>query len=129
LRPVHGWWWPGRQVFVVVPCLVLAVAWWAGRVPAVRPWVVAAGVVGAVNWMWLVVEVLRRRRTLIVDFEATSNPIYRATRAVLPDGRAPSLRDGVLLALWLVGLAVAAAVAAGFVRRGRRPWRASTRVP
>ena len=37
---MHGWWWPGRQVVVVVPCLVLAVAWWAGRVRAVRPWVV-----------------------------------------------------------------------------------------
>jgi NADPH-dependent 2,4-dienoyl-CoA reductase/sulfur reductase-like enzyme len=40
---MHGWWWPGRQVVVVVPCVVLAVAWWAGRVRTARPWVAAAG--------------------------------------------------------------------------------------
>jgi hypothetical protein len=61
---MHGWWWPGRQVVVVAPCLVLAVAWWAGRVRAVRPWVAVTGVVGAVNWAWpvaLAVRTTRRR--------------------------------------------------------------------
>ena len=33
---MHGWWWPGRQVVVVVPCLVLAVAWWVARARAAR---------------------------------------------------------------------------------------------
>jgi hypothetical protein len=118
---MHGWWWPGRQVVVVVPCLVLAVAWWAGRAPAVRPWIAAAGVVGALEWGWLVVEVLRRRRTLIVDFEATADPLYRAWRTVLPDGRSPSLRDGVLLVGWLAALAVVALLAARRVSPRRRP--------
>src|SRR5690606_14546763 len=59
---MHGWWWPGRQVVVVVPCLVLAVAWWAGRVRAVRPVVAMCGAVGAWTWAWLVVEVLDGRR-------------------------------------------------------------------
>jgi hypothetical protein len=118
---MHGWWWPGRQVVVVVPCLVLAVAWWAGRAPAVRPWIAAAGVVGALEWGWLVVEVLRRRRTLIVDFEATADPLYRAWRTVLPDGRSPSLRDGVLLVGWLGALAVAALLAGRRVSPRRRP--------
>ena len=118
---MHGWWWPGRQVVVVVPCLVLAVAWWAGRVPAVRPWIAVAGVVGAVNWGWLVVEVRRRQRTLIVDFESTTNPLYRGWRAVLPDGRTPTARDGVLLGIWLAGLGLAAIVAARRVSSRRRP--------
>jgi len=118
---MHGWWWPGRQVVVVVPCLVLAVAWWAGRAPALRPWIAAAGVVGALEWGWLVVEVLLRRRTLIVDFEATADPLYRAWRTVLPDGRSPSLRDVVLLVGWLGGLAVAALLAVRRVSPGRPP--------
>src|SRR5690606_16295828 len=86
---MHGWWWPGRQVVVVVPCLVLAVAWWAGRVRAVRPVVAMCGAVGAWTWAWLVVEVLDGRRTLVVDFESTANPLYRLLRALLPDYRSP----------------------------------------
>jgi hypothetical protein len=105
---MHGWWWPGRQVVVVVPCLVLAVAWWAGRVREVRPWVAAAGVVGVVNWVWLVAEVLDRRRTLIVDFESTANPLYRVARAVLPDYRSPGVGDWVVQAVWIAGLALVA---------------------
>lgn len=112
---MHGWWWPGRQTVVVVPCLVLVVAWWAGQLPLHRAWrawsLGVAGVVGAVGWLWLVVEALQRRRTLIVDFEATANPLYRAWRALLPDYRHPGLDDWLLQALWLVvlvGLAVAA---------------------
>jgi hypothetical protein len=123
---MHGWWWPGRQVVVVVPCLVLAVAWWAGRAPSVRPWIAVAGVVGALEWGWLVVEVLRGRRTLIVDFESTADPVYRAWRTVLPDGRSPSLRDVILLVCWLGGLAVAAVVAARRVSPRRLPQREPT---
>jgi hypothetical protein len=114
---MHGWWWPGRQVVVVVPCLVLAVAWWAGRVRAARPAVMLAGVVGAVSWLWLVAEVLAKRLTLVVDFEATSNPLYRAWRLLLPDYRHPDLGDWLLQAVWLVALGAAALAAAGFVRR------------
>jgi hypothetical protein len=118
---MHGWWWPGRQVVVVVPCVVLAVAWWAGRVRAVRPWVAVAGVIGALNWAWLVVEVLDRRRTLIVDFESTANPVYRALHAVLPDYRSPGVGDWVLQALWLAGLVAVAALAVQAFRPMRRP--------
>lgn len=118
---MHGWWWPGRQVVVVVPCLVLVVAWWAGKVRRVRPWVAVAGVVGAFNWAWLVVEVLDRRRTLIVDFETTTNPVYRALRAVLPDYRSPGTSDWVLQALWFVALGLAVALALRSTRRPSRP--------
>src|SRR4029450_3506110 len=41
---MHGWWWPGRQVVVVAPCLVLAIAWWAGTSRAVRGALAVAGV-------------------------------------------------------------------------------------
>jgi hypothetical protein len=115
---MHGWWWPGRQVVVVTPCLVLAVAWWAGRVRSVRPLVAAAGVVGAWNWGWLLAEVLDRRRTLVIDFEATANPVYRAWRLLLPDYRSPGAGDWVLQAVWLAALAAVVVVS---LRPARRP--------
>ena len=118
---MHGWWWPGRQVVVVVPCLVLAVAWWAGRVRAVRPWVAVAGLVGALNWAWLVAEVLDRRRTLIVDFETTGNPLYRAARALLPDYRSPGAGDWLLQGLWFAALAAVTVLALRPVRRPSHP--------
>ncbi|HYZ99814.1 MAG TPA: hypothetical protein VE575_13735, partial [Acidimicrobiales bacterium] len=106
---MHGWWWPGRQVVVVVPCLVLAVAWWAGRLRVVRAAVAAAAAFGALAWGWLVVEVLARRSTLVVDFETTTNPAYRAWRALLPDYRNPDTGDWLVQAVWLVVLGALAA--------------------
>lgn len=102
---MHGWWWPGRQVVVVVPCVVLAVAWWvAGLGVAARRALAGLGAVGAVAWAWLVVEALDHRLTLIVDFERTRNPLYRAWRAVLPDYRTVTTATWVLQALWLAAL-------------------------
>ena len=115
---MHGWWWPGRQVVVVVPCLVLAVAWWAAQSRVGRILVAATAAFGVVVWTWLVVEVLTGRRTLIVDFEQTANPLYRVWRAVLPDYRHPSVDDWVLQAVWLAVLAVAVVVA---LRSARSP--------
>ena len=124
---MHGWWWPGRQVVVVVPCLVLAVAWWAGRVRAVRGLVAAAAAWGTVLWAWLVAEVLAGRHTLIVDFERTGDPLYRAWRAVLPDYRNPGLDDWLRQAAWFAVLAAAVTWAwwadgraSGGVNPGRR---------
>ncbi len=119
---MHGWWWPGRQVVVVLPCLVLAVAWWAAQARRVLPIVVAAGLIGAVNWLWLAVEVLRLRLRLIVDFADTSNPLVRGFRVLLPDDRAPTLRDTVLTVAWVAVLAAVAAAAVRLTPGGaRRP--------
>jgi hypothetical protein len=115
---MHGWWWPGRQVVVVAPCLVLAVAWWAARVRVARALVAAGAAFGVLAWGWLVVEVLDRRRTLIVDFEGTRNPLYRAWHAVLPDYRDGGLDDWALQAVWLAVLAGAVVIA---LRRERTP--------
>ena len=83
---MHGWWWPGRQVRRrLVPCIVLAVAWFADQVrrrrrlisrsgrdvesvDALGPWwwsaVACRGGPSpwspASCWSWLLVEVLRR---------------------------------------------------------------------
>ena len=131
---MHGWWWPGRQTVVILPCVVLAVAWWAGRVAAMRPAVAVAGVLGALSWMWLVVEARRGDLTLVVDFATTRNPVFRALHAVLPDYRHPDSGDWLLQGAWLVGLGAVAAVAA-FGPRFARPrstietTRSATHVP
>lgn len=84
---MHGWWWPGRQVVVVLPVAVVAVAMLADRRRGVR-WLALGGcLVGIFNWVWLVVEASTGRRTLIVDFEETANPVYQAWSARLPDHR------------------------------------------
>lgn len=104
---MHGWWFPGRQVVVVLPLTALAVLVFAA---GSRGWAVAtagAGTLGVLTWAWLVVEGRLGRLTMIVDFAATSNPWLRAWRVLLPDhlrgGAWPGLRDaawvGVLAAL------------------------------
>lgn len=105
---MHGWWWPGRQVVVVLPCLVLATAWWVGRVRAALPWLVGAAIAGMVLWAWLIVEVLRGDLRLIIDFADTSNPLYRGWRLVLPDLRAGGAAAGVVRWLWTAAFAVLA---------------------
>jgi hypothetical protein len=119
---MHGWWWPGRQTVVVLPCVVLIVAWWVGRLRSggsaalptthglhqnkVLVAVAALGALGVVLWGWLVLEVRQLRLRLIVDFEATRDPLYRAWSNVLPDLRQG---DEVLLLVWVVALAALAA--------------------
>ena len=105
---MHGWWWPGRQVVVIVPLLVLATAWWVDRHPPARPALAVAAVAGFVLWGWLLVEVLQERITLIVDFEDTRDPLARAWRALLPDYRRPGERTWALQAVWLAVLALVA---------------------
>jgi hypothetical protein len=82
---MHGWWWPGRQIVVVAPVLILAVAWWVDSVRPARIWLVVSGAIGVATYVWLVVEGSLGRITWIVDFFETTNPLYRAWRTVLPD--------------------------------------------
>jgi len=114
---MHGWWWPGRQVVVVLPCAVLAVAWWAARYRPAQILVAIGGVVGAITFAWLTVEVLTGNLTLIVDFERTTNPIVRGLRELLPDGRLVPGGTDLLRVGWAIALA---ALAAWGVRTARR---------
>jgi hypothetical protein len=132
---MHGWWWPGRQVVVVVPCLVLAIAWWVGYLGTtsvgrrVGALLAGAALFGLVGWGWLIAEVLDRRRTLVYDFESTTNPLYRGWRALLPDYRDPGAGDWLLQAAWIGALATVAVVAVvavgppAAIRRSRPPAR------
>ena len=84
---MHGWWWPGRQVVAALPAAVVAVAMLADGRRGLR-WLALGGcLIGVFNWVWLVVEASTGRRTLIVDFEQTANPVYQAWSTLLPDHR------------------------------------------
>ena len=63
-----------------------------------------------VSWLWLVVEASTDRRTLIVDFESTANPLYQAWRWLLPDLRAMGTADLIGTGFWAIVLAVLVAV-------------------
>jgi hypothetical protein len=122
---MHGWWWPGRQTVVVLPCVVLITAWWVGNLPrsvtsarTLEPagWsqnrvvavIAGLGAVGVLFWGWLVREVVQGRLRLIIEFEATRDPLYRAWRHVLPDLRLSNGSTPVLMAAWVLALAALA---------------------
>jgi hypothetical protein len=115
---MHGWWFAGRQVVVVLPLAALAVAWWTGRDRRRRRLLAVAGGVGVLALAWLVAEGAGGRVTWAVDFAATTNPLYRAWRLALPDYLAMSWRTWALHGAWLVALAAWAVVAA-LPRQGR----------
>lgn len=107
---MHGWWWPGRQVVVIVPVLVALIAALVDRVGPLWWSAVVGCVLAAFGWMWLVVEASTGRRTLVVDFFDTSNPWYRAWSALLPDHQRFAATDVVATIAWtlvLAGLAAA----------------------
>jgi hypothetical protein len=88
---------------------VLAVAWWVSELRApvarlVRTALVVLTAAGVAMWGWLLVDVVARRVTLVVDFERTRAPLYRAWRVLLPDYRNPTSATVALTAVWLVGL-------------------------
>jgi hypothetical protein len=109
---MHGWWFAGRQVVVVLPLAALAVAWWTGRDRRRRVLLVVAALSGVLAQLWLVAEGAAGRVTWAVDATATANPLYRAWRLVLPDYLAMSWWTWVLHAAWLLALAVWAVAAA-----------------
>ena len=110
---MHGFWWPGRQVVVILPALVLATAWWLGETSMFRPRtpvvaVAVAATVGLITWAWLLVEVLQRRASVIFEFETTRNPIYRLWQHLLPDYRRLAADDWALHGAWIVAMGMLA---------------------
>jgi hypothetical protein len=110
---MHGFWWSGRQVVVVLPLAVLAIARWG---PSDR-WLVAGGAAGALTYAWVAVEGLAGRLTWVVDPWRTTAPAMRALRPLLPDLAHPGWLDEVRWVLW-IAVAVAL-VASGWRRRGQ----------
>jgi hypothetical protein len=108
---MHGWWFPGRQVVVVLPLAALGIAWWVGRRRRRRLALAAAGGLGLLAYGWLVFEGATGRVTWVIDFAATANPAYRAWRLLLPDYLAMTWWTWPLHVTWLLALAAGAAAA------------------
>jgi hypothetical protein len=101
---MHGWWWPGRQLVVVLPLAVITVAIAVEVSSALRVLFVIAAAVGFVTWVWITIEAISRRRVLVVDFDRTGNPWVQLLRPLLPDGRTPTAADSALLFVWSVAV-------------------------
>jgi hypothetical protein len=107
---MQGWWWPGRQVVVVLPAAVLALAWWAGTVAGRRGVLVTglAGLAGAATFAQVAAEGRAHRLNWVVDFATTHAPVHRALSPLLPDWLHPDPSSWPLHAAWLAVLAVVA---------------------
>lgn len=114
---MHGWWAPGRQVVVVLPLAVVAVAAWAGESRRRVAAVAGLGALGILAYAYLTVEALSRRLTIVVDFFETSNPLYGAWSLLLPDYRDVTAATWALHGVWI---AIAAAAAWWGLRSSRR---------
>ena len=106
---MHGWWWPGRQLVVVLPCAVVCIALWADRSRPRLAAIAVLGSLGIVTLAWLVADGLSRRITWVVDFYDTTNPLYRLWRHVLPDYVDVTATTWVLHGAWLVVVVIVAA--------------------
>ena len=115
---MQGWWFPGRQLVVVLPLAVLAIAWWArggGRRLAVA---LGLGALGVVAQAFVVVEAQRGDLTWVVNLQDTANPVYRAWRTVLPDYLDVTPATWVLHTAWTLAAIAAAALAYRSARNG-----------
>ncbi len=97
---MHGWWWPGRQLVVVLPAAVLLIARMVDRRPRLLAGLGAVSVTSALNWWWLVAEASTGHRTLVVDFFETAAPLYRLWAPIFPDHMRAGPTDWVLTAAW-----------------------------
>lgn len=108
---MQGWWFPGRQLVVVLPLAVLAIAWWAREGGRRLAAVLALGAVGVIAQAWVVVEGVRGDITWVVTLQDTANPLYRAWRTVLPDYLHTDAMTWVLHGAWTAAALAAAALA------------------
>ena len=101
---MHGWWWPGRQLVVVLPAAVLLMALWIDNLRLQRLFA-AVGALGVLSFFIIGREATTDRRTLIVDFYETANPIYRAWSRLLPGYRLEPAGTWLLHTIWLAVVA------------------------
>ncbi|MEM7274228.1 MAG: hypothetical protein AAF547_14185 [Actinomycetota bacterium] len=109
---MHGWWWPGRQVVVVLPVAVIAMLALVDGRPRRLIAAGALSLLGVVNWWWLAWEASTDRRTIIVDFFETEALPYRILSPIFPDHANYDVIDVVVTVVWTV--AILATVVAGW---------------
>ncbi|MDP6214848.1 MAG: hypothetical protein QGI41_07915 [Acidimicrobiales bacterium] len=109
---MHGWWWPGRQVVVILPLVVVVIAIAVDRARRMLLPLVASATVGAAGWIWVAIEASTGRRALAVDVTETSWVGYRWFSRLFPDLQRSSASDLLWAFVWTLVL-LAWAVLAG----------------
>ncbi|MGH8777374.1 MAG: hypothetical protein ACRDWI_20305 [Jiangellaceae bacterium] len=118
---MHGYWWPGRQVVVVLPLAALVVLWWLGRVvPRLQALGAALAAFGLVHLGALLLDGWAREITWVVGFEAVDDPVHQALRPLFPDYRAQGPGFWPLHIGWVAAVLVLLVVGARSARL-RRP--------
>lgn len=106
---MSGYWWPGRQLVVILPLALVVLLWWLNQLGR-RMQVVAAALAagGVVTYGWLLADGFAREITWVSGFQEVGAPAYRLLRPMLPDylGDAYWVAHSVW-AVVLVGLALA----------------------
>ncbi len=122
---MHGFWWPGRQLVVVLPLALLAVLVWLSRCgPVARGMALLLGVAGVLNYVALLVDGYAREITWVSGFPEVAPAPYQLLRPLLPDYRAEFLVAhlgwiGVLGLLAVVGWSAARRTPAATARQRR----------
>lgn len=104
---MHGFWWPGRQVVVVLPLAALALLWWADHVGGRTSRLLAGALagLGVLATATLLVDGWTRELTWVSGFQDVDNPLYAVLRLLLPDYRELTAADWARHAAWLGALA------------------------
>lgn len=107
---MHGFWWPGRQVVVILPLLVVAGLWWLGHGagPLQRALAGVLGAAGVVATAALTVDGWARELTWVTGAEGVDDPLHSWARALLPDYQQPSTGMWVRHGVWVAVLAALA---------------------
>ncbi|MDQ4008663.1 MAG: hypothetical protein M3211_11255 [Actinomycetota bacterium] len=117
---MHGFWWPGRQVVVVLPLAALAVLWLVHRVlPRLRPVAAVLGGLGVLSLFALLLQGWQDQITWVVRFRDAMAPAYRSLGPVLPDYAGGSYMLGHVV--WLALLTALAAATWWRLRPRRTP--------
>jgi hypothetical protein len=108
---MHGFWWPGRQLVVVLPLALVAVLWWLARASSgVRLLALGLGLAGVAAYAALLADGWAGQITWVTHFEGVDFAPYRLWRLLLPDYREPWAVFWPLHLAWLAGLVALAVI-------------------
>jgi hypothetical protein len=118
---MHGYWWPGRQVVVVLPLAVLAVLWWlqqhgqhSQHGTVVRAAAAVLGLAGVFTYGCLLVDGYTGELAWVNHFFDADAPVHRLIEPLLADYLLSTSN-----LVWLAVFGVTVAVTYALSRRGR----------
>lgn len=102
---MHGFWWPGRQLVVVLPVAVLVVLWWVSRLPTLGRLVSAASAgYGVVIYSVVLRDGYAGNTTWVAAPDRVD--LHSPLAWIFPDNRVLADADVVLYGLWTLATIV-----------------------